>query len=238
MSGAIRLNVSAVEASAALQVDSTTQGALVPRMTTTQRDAISSPATGLLIYNTTTGRFEFYSGSAWVGLESTGGATGEIFTAAVAIWPATTSGCAAPAKTEYATNGVDLFTADFDQTSIEYGQFNVWMPGTWDAGTLTFEVVWTAAGGSASETVEWNLQARAYADDDAIDQAWGTAIEISDTLIAADDVHYAPESTALTVAGSPAAGELVQFRVWRDAANDTLAADAKLIGIKIHYSKS
>jgi len=52
-------------ASAKLQADSTTQGFLPPRMTTTQRDAISSPAAGLVIYNTTTNVLNFHNGSAW-----------------------------------------------------------------------------------------------------------------------------------------------------------------------------
>lgn len=54
-------------ASAVLQANSTTQGALLPRMTTAQRDAIATPATGLEIYNTTTSRKEFYNGSYWRG---------------------------------------------------------------------------------------------------------------------------------------------------------------------------
>lgn len=53
-----------------LDVTSTTSGVLVPRMTTTQRDAVSSPTTSELIYNSTTARFERYSGSAWVPLGS------------------------------------------------------------------------------------------------------------------------------------------------------------------------
>ncbi len=52
-------------ASAILQVDSTTQGMLPPRMTTTQRDAISAPAEGLEIYNLTTHKKNFWDGSAW-----------------------------------------------------------------------------------------------------------------------------------------------------------------------------
>ena len=51
-------------ASAKLQADSTTQGFLPPRMTTTQRDAISSPAAGLVIYNTTTAKLNVYT-TAW-----------------------------------------------------------------------------------------------------------------------------------------------------------------------------
>lgn len=53
------------DASAVFQLDSTTQGFLPPRMTTTQRDNISSPVAGLVIFNTSTGVLNFYSGSAW-----------------------------------------------------------------------------------------------------------------------------------------------------------------------------
>ncbi len=112
------------------------------------------------------------------------------------------------------------------------------MPDNWDAGTVTFKALWTAAGGSAAQTVEWNLQGRSYANDDPIDAAWGSAIEVSDALIATGDIHYSAESSAVTLAGTPAAGELVQFRAWRDASNDNLASDAKLIGIKAYFTKT
>ena len=59
-------------ASAVLDITSTERGFLLPRMTTVQRDAIASPANGLLIYNTTTNRLEVFiiSGSvfSWMGL--------------------------------------------------------------------------------------------------------------------------------------------------------------------------
>ena len=53
------------DASSILDLTSTTKGVLLPRMTTTQRDAIASPATGLLIFNTTTKKLDYYSGTAW-----------------------------------------------------------------------------------------------------------------------------------------------------------------------------
>jgi len=58
-------NVASPSASAALQIDSTTQGFLPPRMTTTSRNAISSPAVGLSIYNTTTNKIETWDGTVW-----------------------------------------------------------------------------------------------------------------------------------------------------------------------------
>ncbi len=52
--------------SAALDVSSTNKGFLPPRMTTTQRNAITNKAAGLLIYNSTTGCVEMYNGSNWI----------------------------------------------------------------------------------------------------------------------------------------------------------------------------
>ena len=66
--GGVYINTTSYNASAILQADSTTQGFLCPRMTTAQKNAISSPAAGLQVYDTTLNRPCFYSGSAWVTL--------------------------------------------------------------------------------------------------------------------------------------------------------------------------
>jgi uncharacterized protein (TIGR02145 family) len=57
---------SAASNSAVLEASSTTKGFLPPRMTTTQRDEILSPATGLVIFNTTTNGLEVKSSNGWV----------------------------------------------------------------------------------------------------------------------------------------------------------------------------
>ena len=59
-------------ASAIIEARSTSKGVLFPRMTTTQRNAISSPATSLIIFNTTTGKYNYYTGSAWAELGASG----------------------------------------------------------------------------------------------------------------------------------------------------------------------
>ncbi len=59
-------SISASDPSAILGLYSTAKGFLLPRMTTVQRDAIASPATGLQIFNTTTNSVEFYNGTSWV----------------------------------------------------------------------------------------------------------------------------------------------------------------------------
>jgi hypothetical protein len=56
-------------ASAILDLTSTTKGFLPPRMTTTERNAIASPAAGLMIYNTTTAKLNVYT-TAWEAITS------------------------------------------------------------------------------------------------------------------------------------------------------------------------
>lgn len=67
--GQLYLGSSTPNAAAILQADSTTMGFLPPRMTTTQRDAISTPPAGLVIYNTTTNKLNVYT-TAWEAITS------------------------------------------------------------------------------------------------------------------------------------------------------------------------
>lgn len=71
---AITTDGSDPDGSAMLDVKSTTKGFLPPRMTEAERDGISLPATGLLIYQTdATAGFYYYNGAAWVAIPSGGG---------------------------------------------------------------------------------------------------------------------------------------------------------------------
>lgn len=68
LSAQVGIGTSTPHASAKLEVSSTTQGFLPPRMTTAQRDAINPASTGLVIFNTTTNRLEIRTPSAWASL--------------------------------------------------------------------------------------------------------------------------------------------------------------------------
>lgn len=81
----IGLGTITINPSAKLEIVSTTQGVLLPRMTTIQRDAISSPSTSLLIYNTATSLFEYYDGAGWRTVLSTNTVTTEVVVADTTI---------------------------------------------------------------------------------------------------------------------------------------------------------
>jgi len=72
---AINNNNAAPNNSAMLDVQSTTKGMLVPRMTTAQRTAIASPAKGLMVYDTDANSFWYYNGSKWTFLSASGSST-------------------------------------------------------------------------------------------------------------------------------------------------------------------
>jgi hypothetical protein len=106
----------------------------------------------------------------------------------------------------------------------------------WDAGTFTAKFHWTAASGSGN--VIWGIQAVTLRDNDAIDTAWGSAVEVTDTLQSALYEHISAASAACTAGGTRAAGNIVQFRVYRKAADggDTLTTASLLLGVSISYT--
>jgi len=66
--GQVGIGTQTPNSKAALDVTSTSQGLLPPRMSTIQRDLIVSSPAGLVIYNTTTNSLEYYNGTLWVSL--------------------------------------------------------------------------------------------------------------------------------------------------------------------------
>ena len=59
-------SVDRIEATAVMEIQSTTRGFLPPKMTTVEMNAIATPATGLMIYDTTTNQWMGYDGTSWV----------------------------------------------------------------------------------------------------------------------------------------------------------------------------
>jgi len=149
--------------------------------------------------------------------------------------PTTTAGCAGSITVEAGTNDIDYDVLDFDKDTDEHAFINWQMPDSWGGGTLLFRYIWTCTGSGAGETVSFTLKGRAYANDDAIDQAQGTGVTVADTVIADGDVHISAWSAAVTLAGSPAGGQLVHLDIMRDVSEDDLAGDARLLGVQVKY---
>lgn len=161
--------------------------------------------------------------------------TEEISIPAGAFTSSTTNGAEITSR-ETTTNKNNYTYAAFDTTTSESVWFTWTPPANWNAGTLRYKLKWTNTAGEDTETIDFDLAAVAVADDDPIDVAVGTAQSVTDTWIAQGDEHVTSYSSALTVAGSPVAGERIQFKLSRDVASDDLTGDADIIEIILEYT--
>lgn len=149
--------------------------------------------------------------------------------------PSVTGGCAALASVASAANQPDIVTLNFDAVTQEYAQFAIPMPSSWNRGTISFVPVWSHPATTTNFGVAWSLQAVAVSNDDPIAAAFGTAVTSVDTGGTTDDIYFGPESSAITVGGTPQSRDMVFFRVSRETGNggDTMAVDARLHGITV-----
>ena len=157
---------------------------------------------------------------------------------ATAMYPTASAGCADLESVETTAGRPDMKVLDFDASSDENAQFSVAMPSYWNEGTITYQAYWTTTA-TDTDGVAWSLSGVCVSDNDTIDVAFGTAVVVTDDALgAAEDLCVTAESGAVTIAGSPAAGDLAYFNIERDVsdANDDMAEDARLIGIKIFYT--
>jgi len=132
----------------------------------------------------------------------------------------------------------DLKVFDFDASTQQYTQFTVAMPKSWNEVTITYQVYWSPSTTNTGNCI-FGVQGVACADGDTIDVAYGTAIEVTDAGIGTvEDQQISAESSAMTVAGSPAAGEQTYFQLFRKAADggDTFTGESRVLGIKLFYT--
>ena len=158
-----------------------------------------------------------------------------IWIPAVAMYPNTTNGAEA-AQVELG-NGPELKVLDFDKSSDESAQFAVAFPKSWNEGTVTFQAFFTATS-TDTGTVSWDLAGVALADSGDLNTAFGTAVAPTAKAHSgtSNDLDITAESGAVTIAGSPSTDEYVFFQITRDVSDDSLDADARLLGIKLFFT--
>jgi hypothetical protein len=136
-------------------------------------------------------------------------------------------------SSETATNDSNYDTLDFDAATSEGANFTWAIPNNWDLGTVTARFVFTNDSGSG--TVTWKLCGRCVADGEAIDSAFGTAQSVTKTVTGTSNWNITAATPAITIGGTPSVSAPIQWLVERDIA-DTLAVDARLIGLFINWT--
>jgi len=140
---AINTTGNSPDPSAVLDISSTTQGVLITRLTTAQRNAITYPVEGLLIFNTSTKCFEFYVNGMW---QTLGCATAPISP------PCTIGDSVAGGIIFYSEGGKCYISAINDQSDLSYISWCINSP-------ITTRAVATEIGtGQSNTTTIVNLQ--------------------------------------------------------------------------------
>lgn len=162
-----------------------------------------------------------------------------------AIWitpdmlrPSASGGAAALAVISMGSGKPDVPSFDFDASAQETLEFSLPMPKSWDEGTITAQFLWSHASTATNFGVVWSLQAIAFGDGDSLNASYGAAISQADTGGATDTLYITPESSAVTIAGTPVENDLVFFRIARNATHgsDTLAIDARLHALRLYFN--
>lgn len=162
--------------------------------------------------------------------------TNELWIPASAWRPHASGGCGA-LEDVLLSSGRYVQGLPFDGTSIESASMTMAIPKRWNESTVTFQPCWmNTAGGSGA--VVWQLSGVSASDDDTLDVAVGTAQTSTDTVLVAEDFALGPISSAITIAGTPIAGDLTRLVIQRDptAGGDTYASDAYLIGVIVRLT--
>lgn len=160
-----------------------------------------------------------------------------IWVPASAMLAATTNGPAS-AQVESTTNKVNIAVLDFDATTAEQAWFSVAFPKGWNEGTVSFQVFWFSTA-TDTDGMATSLAGVAFSDNETLDTAVGTPVVVTDDAQSAStELYVSAESSAVTIAGSPAEGDLCMFRVQRVVSdgNDDMAEDMRLVGIKLFYT--
>jgi hypothetical protein len=155
------------------------------------------------------------------------------FVAGGRIYPKTTAGPTAR-QLETATNKNNFQVDDFVDGTQQFANFMTQVPTNWTGDKFTARAVWTASTASGGEGVAWEFGAKVLHDNVALSSGISTAVTVIDTVQSVEVTHISDSSPEFTIAGTlPAAGDVALCQVRRTPTNasDTLAADARLLGV-------
>lgn len=159
---------------------------------------------------------------------------------APSLQPRSTNGCAAVAFSNGASNQPDVPYLAFDGAAKEYAGICFVLPLSYESNTaLRARFKWRRASGTGAANVVWGARGLAVADSASPAQNFGsdaTVTDAADTTTA--DFAFSDWISDITLAGSPAGGQLAFIEVFRDGASgsDSLdSVDAWLTAVELQF---
>jgi len=125
---------------------------------------------------------------------------------------------------------------EFTSTTLdERVQASTYLPRNWNEGSVDILIYWSFASGSGD--VRWAIRFGATGDNEAIDNAFQTAIFVNDTAGTANQLQQVLLST-ITMPAGIVAGDELQIEVFRQGTDggDTFTGTARLHGIVIRMT--
>jgi len=125
---------------------------------------------------------------------------------------------------------------EFDAATNESAVFEAIMPQAYAGGTLTAELFYFMATATSGD-IDWDVEVEAVSDGDALDldaaDSFDTVNSTDNTTVPGTAGYLDVVAVTLTNKDSVVVGDLVRFKVTRDAVADTAAGDARLYKVEI-----
>lgn len=215
--------------SAVLDIQSLVKGVLLPRMTSTQRELISNPAEGLIVYDTNTKSFHYYTSDGWLELAFNAPTEGR----SIFVTPTSLDGSSFSGSASRGTAGSHR-TANMPNGSTSNLVFTLPIPADYHSGLNTAKIIYTSTSNSGNIGV--TFQSKAFGVGDVISQAPAGTEE---TLPPPASIRHLQVGTvAIGDGANPDLDDLFLLCIFRRngaSALDTSTGTFQLIGMILDY---
>ena len=137
---------------------------------------------------------------------------------------------------EIGANKIVIDSYDFDQGQEEFIQIRLSMPKQWNEAAIAFRYKWSHTAAVTNFGVVMALSGFALSDNEGMDQAFGTAVQVADVGGVQDREYTSVQSAAVTISGVAGGGDTIVLQLSRKYADasDTLAVDMRFHGLDLY----
>ena len=146
---------------------------------------------------------------------------------------------------EFGANNTNVEVMEFTDVADSSAYVNFIMPEDWNLGTFILRYYWFREDDEAtpeSKTISFDFSAVSFSNFVAIGSvSYSTPITLADTSDASaaeDKCNISGQSTAITVQGTPAAGDWINLRITDDVTDSTTSGSTFFVGLVIEYGTS
>jgi len=145
---------------------------------------------------------------------------------------------------EFGSNNQNIEVMEFDDVADASAYVTFRMPQNWNLGTVTVQYHWFREDDEAtpeSKTISFDFSAVSISNFVVLGSvSYGTPVTLADTSDSAsaqEKLNISAFSTAITIQGTPADGDLINLRITDDVSDSTTSGSTYFVGLVIEYTK-